>query len=35
MENFGSDAMLTEIVTDERAWRGDSLRPGSWIVPIP
>ena len=27
--------MLTEIVTDERAWRGDSLRPGSSIVPIP
>jgi alpha-ketoglutarate-dependent taurine dioxygenase len=27
--------MLTEIVADERAWRGESLRPGSWIVPIP
>lgn len=27
--------MLTEIVTDGRAWRGDSLRPGAWIVPIP
>jgi len=27
--------MLNEIVDDERAWRGDGLRPGSWIVPIP
>ena len=27
--------MLTEMVTDERAWRGDSLRLGAWIVPIP
>ncbi len=27
--------MLTKIVTGERAWRGESLTPGSWVVPIP
>jgi len=27
--------MLTEIVASERAWRGESLRPGSWVMPIP